>query len=273
MESLGQALQIERVRRGLELEQLAECTRINPSLLEAMEANHFELLPGGVFTRSFVRQYARALNLDEEQAMASFEREFQQPPLPLPPPLPESKPLHLHFARLVVWLLISAGLYTIWERVHSSSPLGVTSSAVNLTQKHWNSDCLATEHVQAEPNVLTAMRPRLPATSDKRGADPSPAIGLMRVVFEAREPVWISIESDGSHVYTGILEEQQNKELHAAGKIVALIGNAGGLEVLLNGKRIGPVGRHGQVRLLELTPAGARVIDRTNPEFYAHGLY
>ena len=42
-----------------------------------------------------------------------------------------------------------------------------------------------------------------------------------------------------------------------------LIGNAGGLEISLNGKPIGPVGPRGQIRIVELTPAGFQIVPRT----------
>jgi hypothetical protein len=88
----------------------------------------------------------------------------------------------------------------------------------------------------------------------------------MRVVFSAREPVWISIESDGRHVYDGMLEGQQRKELEASGKMVALVGNAGGLEVSLNGNPIGSLGEHGQVRLVELTPGATHIVSRRSDQ-------
>jgi hypothetical protein len=42
-----------------------------------------------------------------------------------------------------------------------------------------------------------------------------------------------------------------------------IVGNAGGLEMTVNGKSVGPIGPHGEIRLLELTPAGARIVPRS----------
>jgi cytoskeleton protein RodZ len=74
MDSIGERLRAERLRRGFDLQQIAEFTKINIVMLEAIEADDLESLPGIFFTRSFVRQYARALDLDE----ASFEPELNR---------------------------------------------------------------------------------------------------------------------------------------------------------------------------------------------------
>lgn len=84
----------------------------------------------------------------------------------------------------------------------------------------------------------------------------------MHVVFTAKEPVWLTVKSEGRQVFSGTLDENQNKEIDAAGKIVALVGNTGGLEVSLNGKSIGSIGQHGEVRILELSPDGTHTTRR-----------
>ena len=81
------------------------------------------------------------------------------------------------------------------------------------------------------------------------------SIEVIQVVFSAKEPVWISVESDGKRVFRGTLAEREGKELKAAGRMIALVGNAGGLDITLNGKSIGSLGQHGQVRFLELAPS------------------
>lgn len=85
----------------------------------------------------------------------------------------------------------------------------------------------------------------------------------MRVAFTATEPVWVSIKSDGEHTYSGTLEGQQTREFDAAQKMTVLVGNAGGLDISVNGKPVGPIGPRGEIRLLVLTPSGAQVVPRT----------
>ena len=72
MNSIGETLRRERLRHNLSLEEVSRETKINLKFLQAIEAEDFAKLPGGVFARSFVRQYARLLGLDEEELAAEF---------------------------------------------------------------------------------------------------------------------------------------------------------------------------------------------------------
>src|ERR1700761_1626447 len=74
MTSLGDTLRRERERVNLDLDQVSRELKIAPRFLEAIEEEHFDRLPGGVFAKSFVRQYARLLDLDEEEAAAEVQR-------------------------------------------------------------------------------------------------------------------------------------------------------------------------------------------------------
>ena len=95
MTSIGETLRRERVRQGFDVASIATRTKIGLHLIEAIEADQFDRLPGGVFARSFVRQYARLLGLDEEELVRQFNQQFEEPVAVVP--LPESKhsPLHL----------------------------------------------------------------------------------------------------------------------------------------------------------------------------------
>jgi cytoskeletal protein RodZ len=77
MNSIGEVLRRERLRLNLDLDQVARETKISVKLLEAIEAEDFSKLPGGVFTKSFVRQYARLLGMDEDEAVAELQRSMQ----------------------------------------------------------------------------------------------------------------------------------------------------------------------------------------------------
>jgi cytoskeletal protein RodZ len=58
--------------RGVSLDDIAEGTKIGTRLLRALEQEHFELLPGGIFNKGFVRAYAKYLGLNEDEAVADY---------------------------------------------------------------------------------------------------------------------------------------------------------------------------------------------------------
>src|SRR5262245_34656726 len=132
MSSIGDTLRRERLQRGWTLKQVADETKISPHLLEALEEDRLNGLPCALLTRSFARQYARTLGLDEE-ALASVERQIKE----LAAQIPEPKPwrnsanipllLPLKFQKrlnrssllALVWLLFAvfacSKVYTLWR--------------------------------------------------------------------------------------------------------------------------------------------------------------
>ncbi len=73
MPAFGENLRREREMRGVSLEEICSATKISLRFLEAIEREDFSKLPGGIFSRSFIRSYARYLGLDEERVVAEFQ--------------------------------------------------------------------------------------------------------------------------------------------------------------------------------------------------------
>ena len=72
MGSFGDKLRRERELRGVALDDIAGATKIGTRMLRALEEEHFELLPGGIFNKGFVRAYAKYLGLNEDEAVADY---------------------------------------------------------------------------------------------------------------------------------------------------------------------------------------------------------
>ncbi len=64
-----------RRRTGVTLEQIADTTKISTGFLRAIESEEFHKLPGGIFARSYIRQYASAIGFDEEELLARYHRQ------------------------------------------------------------------------------------------------------------------------------------------------------------------------------------------------------
>jgi cytoskeletal protein RodZ len=64
-----------RRNRGISLRQIAESTKIGIRSLEAIEQGEFKKLPGGIYTTSYIRQYARAIDYDESVILAVYHQE------------------------------------------------------------------------------------------------------------------------------------------------------------------------------------------------------
>ena len=71
---VGDTLRRTRLKRNLQLEEISNELKISTRLLQAIENDQYDKLPGGVFARSFVRQYARLLGLDEEEIAGRMQQ-------------------------------------------------------------------------------------------------------------------------------------------------------------------------------------------------------
>src|SRR3954453_18244439 len=104
--SFGEELRREREIRGISLKEIADATKISKRFLDAIERNDHKTLPAPVFTRGFVREYARYLGLSTEEmvnrysfAAAGDDRiersahldRLVAPPVPQDPPRPRAK--------------------------------------------------------------------------------------------------------------------------------------------------------------------------------------
>lgn len=70
---MKQALREQRRAKQISLEQIADSTKISLFFLQAIETEQFEKLPGGVFDRSYIRQYAAAAGMAEQQLMERYQ--------------------------------------------------------------------------------------------------------------------------------------------------------------------------------------------------------
>jgi cytoskeleton protein RodZ len=80
--SFGEKLKQEREKRKITLEQISSSTKIGTRMLQALEEDKFNQLPGGIFNKGFVRAYARVVGLDEDQTVADYlEASGDAPPV------------------------------------------------------------------------------------------------------------------------------------------------------------------------------------------------
>src|SRR6202171_3051831 len=73
---LGSRLRETRERKGITLRQIANATKISVGALEALERNDISRLPGGIFSRAFVRSYAIEVGLEPEETIREFIAQF-----------------------------------------------------------------------------------------------------------------------------------------------------------------------------------------------------
>jgi len=70
--AFGEKLRKRREERGISLDAISNATKISGRILRALEEEHFEQLPGGIFSKGFVRAYARQVGLNEQETVAEY---------------------------------------------------------------------------------------------------------------------------------------------------------------------------------------------------------
>ena len=75
----GARLRRARLQQGVELEQIADVTKVNPTYLQFIEEEHFEGLPAAVYVRGFVMGYAGCLGMDPKLVASSYMQRFEEP--------------------------------------------------------------------------------------------------------------------------------------------------------------------------------------------------
>jgi cytoskeleton protein RodZ len=140
MAGFGENLRHEREMRDISLREISETTKIKIQFLEALEKDKFSDLPGGIYTRSFIRAYANYLGLDADQVLAEYVQTA--------PPSPEEDYSRIGVAErnsgkrkrmyLVPWFtaaLFLGGGYTLFHYTHRSLevPVSFASPALHPT--------------------------------------------------------------------------------------------------------------------------------------------
>ncbi|MGA7613990.1 MAG: helix-turn-helix domain-containing protein [Thermoanaerobaculia bacterium] len=243
--SLGEELRKQREIRGIGLKEIADATKISTRFLEAIEKGNLKTLPAPVFTRGFIREYARYLGLDPEDlvdryseiAEAAVEKEEAEAPSPhrgtgahgkvISQSAPSNRGLWTTIAVVVAVVILGLGLWYISGRGEGKGPRPKTPVTESRSSTH---------EVARQP--VTPSTAVAPATRQK----------TLTLVVKAVEDSWITLDADGERRISDVLKKGEERKFEASRDFrFETIGNAGGLELTLNGVRLPSLGESGQV--------------------------
>jgi len=272
MESVGQKLRQGRLRLGLTLEAVSSSTRISLKSLSAIEEDQLDQISSPFLYKSFVRQIGHVVGLDPElleQDLLSAAGSMPQPRVPGQggAPLPAAtKRQRTHFSRWVfpigslgLMLVACSALYAFWERARTETPAQIIASAASLLRISSTAD--TTDKHRSTANTAQAHTERRPALPPPEAAPQPPDNGVFHIQLSAIEQTWLSVVTDGREVYKGILHPAETKNLEGHELARIRTGNAGGVEVVFNGRNLGPLGSRGQVRTVLFNRNGYEVVE------------
>lgn len=252
--SLGSWLRAQREARGVGLREIADSSKISLRYLEALESDRFEVLPAPVFTRGFLREYARVVGLDPDEVVNLYlvvarDREAESAAPAGAESVAErprsSGPSALGYGLLlllaVVVFLGLAALFSWWSGRRSSVP-GEEPAAAELAAEPRRAPSRRSEsplavEVAEEPALAPA-----PAAGDAVAAPPP-----LEVVLEFGQDCWVEFVVDGKRRTSELRASGELLRLEAADHVLITLGNVEGVRVEVDGR--------------ELTlPQGARVV-------------
>jgi cytoskeleton protein RodZ len=253
--SFGEELRREREIRGISLKEIADATKISKRFLDAIERNDHKTLPAPVFTRGFVREYARYLGLNSDEMVnrynfaavgddrieqsAHLER-LTTPQAPEPPrkkaPPKGIPPAYARVDRNVYILLIVvialAGV-SYWALKHRR-------------ETRANEERLAAETKAAAVPAPVAAPP--PVTASTSTQPPANVPAKLILSLEITQTSWITLDADGERLINDELRRGFHRTVEAKdGFHFKTIGNAAGVTMTLNDLPVPSLGRDGQV--------------------------
>jgi cytoskeletal protein RodZ len=260
----GSMLRAAREKRGVTLRHISNVTKISVAALEALERNDISRLPGGIFSRSFVRSYALEIGLDPDATIEQFVAQFPEAaPAPGHSQAEQQQEEEEHdsnqqtaatFMRLVVISVpVVAGLLylgTMNRRVvqPAVAPAAVAVSSGSTTRQP--------EPTQREPTSAAAAPIAPPvAAGGTTGVGSSPVDSdRLTVAVVATGRCWVSAIVDGDRVVAREFQTGERMIFEFGRSVVLTAGDAAALAVTINGEEARPLGTAGQVVTVRVTP-------------------
>jgi cytoskeleton protein RodZ len=258
--SVGQALRQARTKARLTVEQVSAATRVRAPIVQAIERDDFSRCGGDVYARGHIRMIAAEVGLDSVPLVAQFAEQHGDRPAPTPSaPLFEAERIRPErrgpnwTAAMVAAIVAVAGFagFTAF-RSHDSS--GGAAKDSTAKQAEGARPATATNH---------------PSPGTSAGSTPNPSNSAIAAAPHDKVTVrlsavddksWVSAKAhNGKLLFDGILGKGQSKTFQDGQQVDLILGNAGAIELYVNGKKVDDEFKPGQVERLSYTPGDPEV--------------
>jgi cytoskeleton protein RodZ len=246
--TFGQALRDAREDLGVSLDDAERETRINRRYLEALETEDDSAMPPAVYTRGFIRTYSMYLGLDPEAMLDAYgpqqaiEDNVRIRPIPAELNAPRSIPFRpaVVFAGLIVASLLVVylwGQYTSFRETVDQIEIAPTTRAPTATVAVSRASSPSPSPGSAIPSLA--------------GPSPSPVVAVVPergLVVDAKvvDRTWMEVWVDGRSVMADTVQVGFTRSFTAEQQVRMRVGNAAGVQVVVNGSNQGPLGGRGQ---------------------------
>ncbi|MDQ2680082.1 MAG: DUF4115 domain-containing protein [Candidatus Eremiobacteraeota bacterium] len=250
MSALGERFRAAREARELSLSDVSEQIRIRSVYLAAIEEQNWPAIGAPVYIRGFLRTYARFLGLDPEEAVADFNTQAPSAATSpsaqtYAPPIGERRGLSP-----IIWIASGIAVVLIGLVVYNFVTL--QRSPRLAYQPTASSPPTAASALPAASPALPAVSPTPPCPTAAPGSralpcsTAQPTLGPQTLALKLSAASWMRVSVDGSVIMEGTFPAGTFKTFRGKAALVR-VGNAGGVEVLVDGKDVGKLGPNGDV--------------------------
>ncbi|MER6063601.1 RodZ domain-containing protein [Streptomyces sp. NPDC001792] len=252
--SVGRALQQARIAAGLTVDDVSTATRVRNAIIHAIEADDFGPCGGDVYARGHLRTLAKAVHLDPAPLIAQYDAEHGGRPAPTPAaPLFEAERIRPERRGPNWTAAMVAAIVVVIGFVGFTAVKGGDSGNDAKSQVAGGGGTPA-------PSKSASPRPKKdkPATPTPEPSDSAIAAAPQdKVTVQVSAPngrSWISAKDhNGRMLFDGLLNKGQSKTFQDSSKINLILGDAGAIELYVNGKKIDDNFQPGQVERLTYT--------------------
>jgi cytoskeletal protein RodZ len=209
-----------REEKGITLADIHRATKIPLRLLKAIEEKEFAELPEPTFARNLIRSYCRYISCDPSELLTLYEA-YLSLKRPVTPTTPTNTPQVSH-KNLLSRCILGGAIFTI---------LGAAVIFYILTE---------------QPPPMPSTPPPSPPPAAPVEAPPTEKKEL-QIKIIAQEDTWLRITADDESPLEVLLKPGEKIERTALNQLTVDIGNAGGIEVIFQGKSLGKLGKSGEV--------------------------
>ena len=247
MSDFGGKLRQAREGRGISLRQIAANTKIAVAVLEALERNDISKLPGGIFSRAFVRSYAVEVGLDPDETVREFLERFHGEPAPehtLHVPVSEQEDAMARHGAVMMGVKVVAAILIL---------VGIASYFIWKGRRTPESAAGAPQQTAATESPAPAPAPAaLPPTTSPAPAA-VPTTGPMRLEIRPVGVCWVRVYIDGKHVLGRVMEAGE-LQIFTVQQVAELdVGDAAAFAFSVDGRPGKPLGGPKEVKSARLT--------------------
>jgi cytoskeleton protein RodZ len=259
-DGVGGKLRDARERRGVSLRQIANATKISVTALEALERNDISRLPGGIFTRAFVRSYALEVGLDADAMIQEFIAQFPNDSVtsghPASPHVEDHQAVESdrRMAGTLLWLVLisvpiaGAVMYFGISGRRNASPAAAAPAPIDKPADPPPTPSVAPPAADAErPASPSAPEPAGQSPADAHAAVAATAADRLTVTLSVKRPCWVSATVDGQKAIDRLLQPGEQKTLEVRRELVLTAGDATAIALAFNGAVARPLGKAGEV--------------------------